>query len=209
MLKFNMPKLRIYQQILICFGLIVTIPTLGVTFINNGINQQALRKELGRFSEHTAEALYRDFGTEMAWQKQHSQIMSRLMARSLHGGKNFQQTASQIADLDGDVDAIGIYDDQGRLLDSYYRNFGQLSPELRLPDDLPRQPPKALPDNTNPADNTHTDSDWLANTILAPNPAPSPPNAWFKRFQPFSVLYFSVGNPKDSPYYLRAVLPLL
>lgn len=136
MLRFNMPKLRIYQQILICFGLIVSLPLLGVTFIINSINQQALRKELARFSEHTAEALYRDFGTEMSWQKQHSRIMANLMADNLRAGKRFQASARQIAALDTDLDAIALYDNAGHLLESYYRDFRDLSPELRLPDDI-------------------------------------------------------------------------
>ncbi len=173
MLRFNMPKLRIYQQILICFGLIVSVPLLGVTFIINNINQQALKKELARFSEHTAEALYRDFGTEMSWQKQQSGIMSHLMMDNLSAGRSFQASAGQIANLDPDFNAIGLYDAQGHLKESYYRDFQNLSPELRLPDEL--------------------------NTQKTANGLP---------LHPFEVLYFNSGNPQESPYYLRATIPL-
>jgi signal transduction histidine kinase len=203
-LRFNMPKLRIYQQILLCFGLIVSLPLLGTTFIINGVNQQALRKELARFSEHTAEALYRDFDTEMSWQKLHSRMMSRLMVSNLQGGKSFEPAARQIADIDPDVDALGLYDRQGHLLQSYYRNFDRLSPELRLPDDLPRQPDglaaavSKLPPSPRP--------ESLLSPNLALNPSSGPING--PTFQPFSVLYFSTGSPQESPYYLRAVLSL-
>jgi signal transduction histidine kinase len=179
MLRFNMPKLRIYQQILICFGLIVSVPLLGVTFIINGINQQALKKELARFSEHTAEALYRDFGTEMSWQKQQSGMMSHLMMDNLKAGKSFRASAGQIASLDADSNAIGLYDSQGRLMESYYRDFQNLSPELRLPDDLsttktadgfPIQPFQVLYFNSgNPQE-----SPYYLRAIIALKPKPVP-----------------------------------
>lgn len=166
MIRFHMPKLRIYQQILICFGLIVTVPLLGVTFIINNINQQAMKKELGRFTEHTAEALYRDFGTEMSWQKQQSTMMEHLLNDSLASKKSFDASARQILNLDANIDALGLYDASGHPIQTSYRDFSDLSPELRLPDELPEKP------------------------------------------QPFQVIYFNSGNPQDSPYYLRAVIPI-
>lgn len=175
MIRFNMPKLRIYQQILICFGLIVTVPMVGVTFIINNINQKAMKKEMARFTEHTAEALYRDFNTEMNWQKQESQMLAKLTGRGLQDRKSFDATARQALDLDPELGAVAIYDGQGHLLQSVYRDFKQLSPELRLPDDLP------VGQAGNPQ-----------------NPVT----------QPFQVIYFNTGNPQDSPYFLRAVIPL-
>lgn len=175
MIRFNMPKLRIYQQILICFGLIVTVPLLGVTFIINSINQKAMKKEMARFTEHTAEALYRDFGTEMSWQKQQSQVMAKLMASNLAEHKSFDASARQILSLDPELDAVGVYDGQGHLLQTAYRDYKEVSPELRLPDDLA-------------ASNGKQD---LKSGL-----------------QPFQVIYFNSGNPQDSPYSLRAAIPL-
>jgi signal transduction histidine kinase len=175
MIRFNMPKLRIYQQILICFGLIVTLPLLGVTFLINSINQKAMKKEMARFTEHTAEALYRDFGTEMSWQKQQSRMLAKLVAADIGSRKSFDASARQIMNLDPELDVVGLYDGQGHLLQSSYREFEEVSPELRLPDEL-------MP----------------VGTTANPNPS----------LQPFQVIYFNSGNPQDSPYYLRAIIPL-
>jgi signal transduction histidine kinase len=195
MIRFNMPKLRIYQQILICFGLIVSLPLLGVTFIINSINQQAMKKELARFTEHTAEALYRDFGTEMSWQKQQSHMMAQLMTDELGEGKNFNTSSRQILGLDPDLDAVGLYDKEGHLLKTYYRDFQNLSPELRLPDALEQNQlnPNAA---TGPPQTVAPDGDTgkTAETAAAN--------------QPFQVIYSNSGSPQDSPYYLRATIPV-
>lgn len=175
MIRFNMPKLRIYQQILICFGLIVTLPLLGVTFIISNINQKAMKKEMARFTEHTAEALYRDFGTEMSWQKQQSQMMAHVLSGDIKSSGRFSTAAARILSLDPELDAVGVYDRNGHLMSSLYRDFRKITPELRLADDLP------VSRNGRPADAT---------------------------LQPFQVLYFNMGSPQDSPYYLRAVIPL-
>lgn len=181
MIRFNMPKLRIYQQILICFGLIVSLPLLGVTFLINNINQKALKKEMGRFTEHTAKALYQGFDTEMSWQKQQSEMLARLTRENLSNGKNFDRAASQVMSLDANIYAVGLYDANGGRLQDAYRNFQTLSPELRLPFQLS---PIPLPDD----------------------PAPKQPAT--PRFQPFQVIYFETGTPQDSPYFLRAVIPI-
>ncbi|WP_373533195.1 sensor histidine kinase [Vampirovibrio sp.] len=173
-----MPKLRIYQQILICFGLIVSLPLLGVTFLINNINQKALRKEMGRFTEYTARALYQGFDTEMTWQKQQVDMMARLTAGNMKGGQRFHQAAQQVMGLDSDVYAVGLYDAQGHRLEDAYRDFQTLSPELRLPFDL-------------------TPASQGATLMEKPH-----------RFQPFQVIYFETGNPQDSPYFLRAVFPM-
>jgi len=199
-LRFNMPKLRIYQQILICFGLIVSLPLLGTTIIINIVNQQALKKELARFSEHTAEALYRDFGTEMSWQKIHSRMMSRLLMGNLQSGKPFQLAGQQIINIDADVEAVGVYNKQGHLIQGAYRDFNSLSPELRLPDDLPRQP-EGMGNNSIPSTSSLEEEGEIKSPLLS-----SPDNEPKHGFQPFSVLYFNTGNPQESPYFLRSVL---
>lgn len=181
MIRFNMPKLRIYQQILICFGLIVSLPLLGVTFLINNINQKALKKEMGRFTEHTAKALYQGFDTEMTWQRQQSDMLARLTRDNLSGGKRFEQSANQVMALDPTIYAVGLYDSTGAKLLDAYQNFQTLSPELRLPFQLAPVPMKE-------------------------GGAPKSPVPL--QFQPFQVLYFETGNPQDSPYFLRAVIPI-
>jgi signal transduction histidine kinase len=130
-----------------------------------------MKKELARFTEHTAEALYRDFGTEMSWQKQQSQVMAKLMASDLAEHKSFDASARQILSLDPELDVVGVYNGQGHLLQTAYRDYKEVSPELRLPDDLPMGSSKP-------------------------------------ELQPFQVIYFNSGNPQDSPYSLRATIPL-
>lgn len=185
MIRFTMPKLRIYQQILICFGLIVSVPLLGVTFIINDINQKAMKKELARFTEHTAEALYRDFETEMSWQKQQSLMLGSLMNDELQAKGNFDATAARILRMDPNMDAVGLYDAQGHLVKSLYRNFQALSPELRLQSELPIKPVKPNPGELAEGNDLNKES-----------------------LQPFQVIFYNSGNPKDSPYFLRAVIPV-
>ncbi len=182
MIRFNMPKLRIYQQILICFGLIVSVPLLGATLLINNINQKALRKEMGRFTEHTARALYQDFDTEMSWQKQQTVMLARLVSQALSVDQPFTRSAQQVMDLDANIYAVGLYNAQGQQQQAAYRDFQSISPELRLPSQL------------NPGS---------GQALLPSAQGPTP-----LHFQPFEVIYFETGNPQDSPYFLRAVMPL-
>src|SRR5688572_11655074 len=69
-------RLRLTQQLIITFIIVVLIPLLGVSFIIYSINQTALRKELLKFTEHTVETIYKDFNTEMGWQQQQSRVMA-------------------------------------------------------------------------------------------------------------------------------------
>lgn len=180
MIRFNMPKLRIYQQILICFGLIVSLPLLGVTFLINNINQKALRKEMGRFTEHTAKALYQGFDTEMNWQKQQSEMLARLTTENMAAGKSFDRSAAQVMALDETIYAVGLYNADGGRLQDTYRSYQTLSPELRLPFQL----------------SPHPASEGKSSKQQLNSP-----------FKPFQVIYFETGNPQDSPYFLRAVIP--
>ncbi len=163
-----MPRLRLYQQIIIFFVTIVLIPLLGISLVIYNINQEALKKELGRFTEHTAEALYKDFSTEMSWQRQQSLSLSRFLVDEMRESHSLERTAGQLFRLSEDLDAVGLYDEHGKPIQIIYRDFADLSPELRLPEDLGPDPLK----------------------------------------QPFQVVYFNTGNPKDSPYYLRSILPV-
>ena len=197
MIRFNMPKLRVYQQILICFGLIVSVPMLGVTFIINDINQKAMKKELAKFIEHTAEALYRDFGTEMSWQKQQSQMIATLMADDLRAKKNFQTAATHLLQVDPSMDAIGLYDAQGHLLQSTYRSYQALSPELRLQSNL------AVLQSSATQPSARNSKKPASNSLPAPEASINQ-----ETLEPFQVIFYKSGNPLDSPYFLRAVIPV-
>ena len=81
------------------------------------------------------------------------------------------------------MDAIGLYDAQGHLVKSQYRDFKGLSPDLRLQSDLPINA-QAI----NPTKSAEATPDLL---------------------QPFQVIFYNSGNPQDSPYFLRAVIPVV
>lgn len=166
--SLSLPRFKLYQQIIICFVLVVLLPLSGVSFIIYSINQKALKKELARFTQYTAESLYRDFRTEMNWQQKQSRMMSLSFARTYENNRDFNRTAAHMFDIAPDFEALGYYDAQGSLLNAAYRNFERLSPELRLPQKL----------------------------------ATSSPDIQYE------VLYFSTGNPQESPYFLRTVTPL-
>lgn len=174
-MKFPLPsaKLRLSQQLIITFALVVLVPLVGVSFIIYSINQTALRKELVKFTEHTAETIYKDFNTEMSWQKEQGRMMSQYVLETFQTSKKFEKAAEGAFKLSSDYEAVGLYDATGKPLQRAYRNFSQLSPELRLPESLPEEAlASQQPDNL------------------------------------YNVIYFNTGDPKDSPYYLRVILPL-
>jgi signal transduction histidine kinase len=86
--SLKLPNLQLYQQIIICFIVVVLIPLLGVSFIIYNINQSALKKELRRYTEHTAEALYRDLATEMQWQQRQNQLLAHYLQQRLQQGQS-------------------------------------------------------------------------------------------------------------------------
>ena len=138
--RFSMPRLRLYQQIVIIFVLIVLLPLLGVSFVIYNINQEALRREIERFNEHTAKALYKDFGTEMSWQRQETQSLSQVVTTNMRNGETLEAAAQDAFRFSSDLDAIALYDKNGHAIRVVYKDIANVSPELRLPDDLGLRP---------------------------------------------------------------------
>jgi signal transduction histidine kinase len=97
--SLKLPNLQLYQQIIICFIAVVLIPLLGVSFIIYNINQSALKKELRRYTEHTAEALYRDLATEIQWQQRQSQLLAHYLQQQLQQGQSPAQAIAQTNQL--------------------------------------------------------------------------------------------------------------
>lgn len=165
-IRVPLPKLKLYQQIIAAFVVIVLVPLASASFVIYSVNQKALKKELRKFTEHTVEGLYKDFSTEMKWQRHQSRTSARLFMSRYKDGTGFEQAVAEILAAVPDIEGIGLYSRDGELLDRSYRNFAQLSPELRLPEEL------GIPGE----------------------------------IKPFQVRYFDTGDPKESPYYLQAVV---
>ncbi len=177
--SLKVPRLKLYQQIIAWFVLVVFLPLLGVTFIIYNINQKALKKELITFTEHTAEAIYKDLETEMSWQSRQIQMLIRYVSDTYADTESLERSVSGALALSDSYEAVGVYDREGKNLVVRYRNFSHLSPELRLPI---RLTDSALPDSTL---------------------AEAQPGAIH-----FSVLYANTGDPKDNAYFLRCIVPV-
>lgn len=134
--SLKLPRLKLYQQIIVCFVAVVLIPLLGVSFIIYNINQKALKKELAKFTEHTAESLYKDLETEMSWQQSQTRILGAYLLDTYQAQGNFDAAAQRVFEQSPAFEAVGIYNTQGEILAKSYRNFAHLSPELRLPAEL-------------------------------------------------------------------------
>ncbi len=129
----KLPRIRLYQQIIICFVLIVFIPLVSVSVLIFNINQKALKKELTLFTEHTAEALYKDLETEASWQSDQIRVLHYYLMDRLTLTKDFEGAAQALFQLGDTYEAVALYDTQGQYVKAAYRNFPHLSPELRLP----------------------------------------------------------------------------
>lgn len=129
----KLPRIRLYQQIIICFVLIVFIPLVSVSVLIFNINQKALKKELNLFTEHTAEALYKDLETETSWQSDQIRVLHYYLMDRLTLTRDFDGAAQGLFQLGETYEAVALYDAQGQYVKAAYRNFPHLSPELRLP----------------------------------------------------------------------------
>jgi signal transduction histidine kinase len=111
------PRLRLYQQIVICFVAMVLIPLLGVSFIIHSINQKALKKEIAKFTEHTADALYKDLQRDMQWQKDlmTSANATYLRFRQQPGSTPKEALQSMFPSIQR-LEQAGLYSSQGQLL---------------------------------------------------------------------------------------------
>ena len=158
---------------------------VGVSFVIYSINQKALEKELVKFTEHSVEAIYKELNTEMSWQRRQAEGMKTHILRTYSQSSDFAQSARGVFTMDSDFEAIGFYDAEGQLLASSYRRFAELSPEMRLAEQI--KPQELFP----PEKQKKKD-----NNLEAP-PEPL-----------FEVLTFGSGDPKENPYYLRTLIPV-
>lgn len=66
---FRLPRFRLVHQLLGFFVLVVLIPLLALSYSVYSINQNAVKKQVRHFSQHTALAAYQQLELEMSWQK--------------------------------------------------------------------------------------------------------------------------------------------
>ena len=79
---FKAPRFKLYQQIIIYFVIAVLLPLMGVSILIYNINQKALKKELVKFTEHTAETLFNDINSMMDWQDEQQRVVSAVIQSS-------------------------------------------------------------------------------------------------------------------------------
>jgi signal transduction histidine kinase len=138
---FALPRLRLYQQLLILLMVGVILPLGSASIIVYQLNQRALKKETTRFTQQLAQAVYQDLTTEMGWQQSHGEFLKKLMLQG-HAGGNLSsavvtQQAKTLFALDPELEAVALYDGQGKRVAQSYRHYESTSPELRLAAELP------------------------------------------------------------------------
>lgn len=188
-LSLGTPGLRLYQQLLLLVLGAILIPLGSASVVIYKLNQNALKKELNRFTQQLAGAIYEDLITEMAWQQRHFSLLRDMVALQK---QPLQQTAQQVFLLDGELTAIGWYDALGERTTYFYKDIGSLSPELRLP--------TALSADTMDAQPAKEDKKLSATSVS---------KALALRQPQYEVVYASSLAPVDSgSYQLRAILPI-
>ena len=88
-------RLRLIDQLIGFFALIVLIPLLLLSFVIYNINHTALKKQVRYFTEVTADASYQKFAHEMSWQHKISILGKHEMQRVLASPPNTQMNAMQ------------------------------------------------------------------------------------------------------------------
>lgn len=140
--SLKLPNLRLYQQIIICFIAVVLIPLLGVTIIIYSINQTALKKELTTFTESTAQGVYKELLNEMTWEQNDVHLLGSFLleragaSTAAFNPDNFKAAAGRIFTWSPECESLAIYDANRHLIQDAYRNYAQVSPEMRLPLEL-------------------------------------------------------------------------
>ncbi|MGE0201294.1 MAG: ATP-binding protein [Candidatus Melainabacteria bacterium] len=130
------PKLKLYQQVIITFVVVVMLPLLGISFTIYSINQKALKKEIALFTEHTTEGIFKDFQTEMTWQSAQSRLMRTYLLERFDQSSRFQLAADGLFQQDDRYAAVAIYDAAGQRLNTAYNPKNPLPKDLRLPERL-------------------------------------------------------------------------
>jgi signal transduction histidine kinase len=77
--SLRLPHLRLYQQLLISMVLVVVVPLLVIGVAIYTINQHALRKEVSRFAELTAQSVQTELQHHIHWEHQHAKLMAGLL----------------------------------------------------------------------------------------------------------------------------------
>lgn len=131
--SLKLPSLRLYQQVIIYFILVVFIPLTGASVIIYNINQTALRKELLRFTEYTSEAIYADLLSQMAQQQEQLRLLRDVLADAYLRQPRLPTIAGHLFALSEPLDAVGLYDAQGQRLAVAYRDPAHVSESRRLP----------------------------------------------------------------------------
>lgn len=200
----NRTRLRLTHQLIITFATIVLVPLLGVSFIIYSINQTALRKELLKFTENTAQTIYKDFNTEMGWQQEQSQMMAFYLldnlpvtSRILEQSVGFNKAAQGIFRLSPDTEAVGLYAANGQALQRSYRHWQNLPQSLMLPDRLGDKTVKR-------ASTLHSVYDIVyVNAPVQPDPNDNDLNQVIQEPQTQAQ-----KNKWNTPYYLRICIPI-
>jgi signal transduction histidine kinase len=77
--SLRLPHLRLYQQILISLFLVVLVPLLLIGLAIYTINQNALRKEVSRFAELTAQSLQTELQQQINWEQHQASLVLDLL----------------------------------------------------------------------------------------------------------------------------------
>jgi signal transduction histidine kinase len=117
----RLPALRLYQQIILYVIFVVFVPLLVSSFIIYSINQKALKKELVRFTEHTAEIITTDLTAQLDNQQSKIKLMGKVLADGLRRQRSSTDVLRQVMALSNDVLAIGLYDEHGQRLTALSR----------------------------------------------------------------------------------------
>lgn len=115
-LSQRIPTLRLYQQIILYVIVVIFIPLLGVHGLIYNINQKALKKELVKFTEHTAEIIYTDVTAQMAGQAEQVRLLASLIKEPLEKGTPIDEVTGRVFQASPQTMRISLYDAQGKLL---------------------------------------------------------------------------------------------
>ncbi|MEB3206485.1 MAG: HAMP domain-containing sensor histidine kinase [Vampirovibrionales bacterium] len=118
----NIRRLRLFEQIIVFFVLVLIVPLLGISLLIFNINQNALKKEIRGFTEQAAMGMFQDLVTELHWQRRQANVIQRRVQEAIQSYDdpfNVSETALDRA-LSGltpsDIEAIELLDAYGKPL---------------------------------------------------------------------------------------------
>lgn len=207
-LSQRIPTLRLYQQIIIYVIVVIFIPLLIVHGVIYSINQKALKKELVKFTEHTAEIIYTDVTAQLHGQQEQVRILASLIHEPLEKGVPLQQAVQRVFQVSPTYQNIAVYNTAGNLLASVNNTAPASSPEAGI---IP--PPQQLPTHNIPLkDETHhpTATGQLAIQFYLQNDANTPLATRPHRHETTLPLTPSTEtpHPHSADYHLISVVQL-